>query len=174
MPDPLSPAATLRQQAVRVVRSHAGPAVPARPLGTVRLRPDATFAQHGMLGAKHALLIHVGVQNDGVDVAPLPEVDIAFEIRDAQFDESGVANAGWITREAHWTFSAARIVSTAAITLSYRGMLGAGSTAEAVLGVMLEPDARPAPIELWAHGRTGPDTLAASTSLTVPVSRIAD
>ncbi|WP_084104827.1 hypothetical protein [Demequina sp. NBRC 110056] len=174
MPEPLSPAAAWRQKAIRVVRSAAGPAVSELALGTVRLRPDATFAQHGMLGAKDALMIHVGVQNEGNDVAPLPEIDVTFEIPDAQFDESGTVRAGWITRESEWTFSAARIVSTAAISLSFRGLLGSGATAEAVLGVLLAPDARPAPIELWAHGRVAPDRLAQSTSLTIPVTRIGD
>ena len=115
--------AAWRQQALRVIQRAPGASLSTLPAGAAALLPGRTFAQHGVLGDPHSLVLAFAVENRGVGSAPLVEVSVSFAVPGALFASDGSVTAGWQEGGQQWSAAVGRIGDTAQVGLSHRGAL---------------------------------------------------
>ncbi|WP_062136351.1 hypothetical protein [Demequina aestuarii] len=180
--DGLTGGALWRRQSLRVVRSaaaegaghSAGLGISVGP-GSVRIRRDRTFAQHGLLGRPHTLVVTVGVENGGADAGEVSGIDVTFDIPGACLAEDSASAAGWCEPADGWSFTVTSFDDRATIALTHHGLVTVGGVAEATFQLSLARHAQLMEgLTLRASSRThGADQQSQASALTLPVERLA-
>ncbi len=102
--------------------------------GRASLRPDRTFAQHGLLGAPDALVVRVGVESVGSGAF---DIEVAFAVPDIRDSVVCESSAGWYEPSGGWEYSVRCHDGRAIVVLSHHGYLLAGDVAEATFRMTL-------------------------------------
>lgn len=143
---------------------------PTGERGGALLRPDRTFAQHGLLGAPDALVIHVGVEGIGSGAF---DIEVAFAVREVRDSIECEASAGWYEPSEGWSYTVRCIEGRALVILAYEGFLADGEVAEATFRMTL---ARRVDLSngllLRTSALTHEATGAQANDLAIPVERL--
>lgn len=173
---PFEPAgAAWRQQALRVIQRTPDASLTSQPTGIAALLRGRTFAQHGLLGDPHSLVLAFAVENRGEGSAPLVEVSVSFAVPGAVFASDGSVTAAWLEGGQQWSPAVGRIGDTAQVGLSHRGTLMGGESLGGAFRIRLRPgtDLSLTPIEVTASGYAQmPDRPVTPSALALNVERL--
>ena len=167
--------AAWRQQSLRVVQRTPQREPAPLPVGIAALLPWRTFAQHGLLGDPHSLVIAFEVENRGVGVAPLVDLSVAFAVPEVLLASDGSVETAWQDGGRGWSTAVGRIGDTAQVSLAYGTPLAEGDVVGATFRIRLRPDTDLSlrPIEVTATGYARvPDLPAEPSALALGVERL--
>lgn len=179
--DGLTGGALWRRQALRVVPAapvgagrSAVPGMSAAP-GHVRIRPDRTFAQHGLLGRPHTLVVTVGVEHWDVEHGGASGIDVTFDVPAACLAHDSASAAGWCEPADGWSFTITALDDRATVALTHHGRVPAGGLAEATFQLTLAERAELTDgLTLQMSSRaSGVGQRSQASAVTIPVDRLA-